>query len=120
MKKFTINLPNGFLQERQSNGILAAVSDNILLPVTFLDGEIFCMLCFSHFNCWILVRQPPLPECNSDATKITCPDCNAPVIELGTDTARVMLTRKAKTKIVESKIRKRTICPPKNIKKKKK
>lgn len=108
-KLLSINLPNGFLIEQQSDTLTAAHPEAVLL-----SGELFCMVCFVHYGVGVLIAQRLCRP--TDPTTIVCPHCNAKIVELGTDHARVALKRIGDTILPEGT--KRAITPPKKKKKK--
>jgi hypothetical protein len=84
-----IKLPNGFLWEY----------DRIDQPdlgagpkwKSFLAGEIICLMCQNQFKVKVIIDNAFARPV--DVAGITCPDCNAPILYLGTDNARAMLMR---------------------------
>lgn len=110
-KLLSINLPNGFLCEVTDPVLHAAQPEAVLL-----EGELFCVCCFSHFRSMVLIAQRMCRP--TSGVLIPCPDCGVLILHLGTDNARALLTRIANT--ILPKGTKRVITPPKNNNKKKK
>lgn len=78
-------LPNGYLLEYDRIALNAIV-------VTFLEGQLTCLMCMAEFRVLVTIHNKSGTEVREGCT-VNCPYCNAPILNLGTDNARTMLTR---------------------------
>jgi len=84
-----IELPNGWLDEYDQLPLPLTMTPGV---VAFLRGELICVMCKNEFKARVMIANRFAMPAEKEST-VVCPDCNAPILHLGTDNARAMLTR---------------------------
>jgi hypothetical protein len=82
-----IKLPNGWLDEYDK------LPDQFAGGVrTLLEGQLVCLMCQNRYAARVMIHNI-LAKPVLGISSIACPDCNAPILNLGTDNGRAMLVR---------------------------